>query len=129
MALNIWDFDGLNLFWVSVTFQKKSYDMLPKKIKIILKYLLLIKGLAAKIHMCEFGYSNCPFSYKLCFWSENLFQKKNKWEEGTKLKYKFKKEEKKGEAGGGGGGGGDGKFIWMTQLWGAIPPQPFSPMP
>jgi hypothetical protein len=97
MALKIWDFDGFILFfWVSVTFQDFSYDMLHKKIKIILNYFLLKKGLSANIHMCEFGYSNCPFSYKLCFWSENLFQKKNKWEEGTKLKYKFKKEEKKG---------------------------------
>jgi hypothetical protein len=51
------------IFWVSVTFQDFSYDMLPKKIKIILNYFLSEKELSAKIHMFEFGYSNCPFSY------------------------------------------------------------------
>jgi hypothetical protein len=67
--------------------------MLPKKFFKIWIFFVK-KGLSAKIHVCEFRCSNCPFSYKLCFWSEILFQKKNKWEEGRKWKYKLKKEGK-----------------------------------
>jgi hypothetical protein len=124
MALKIWDFDSFIYFLVSVAFQDFSYDMLPKKIKIILNYFLLKKGLSAKIHMCEFGYSNCPFSYKLCFWSENLFQKKSKWEEGTMWKYKLKKEEKKG----GGGGCVENLFSWRNYE-GLSPLNPSLPCP
>jgi hypothetical protein len=46
MALKIGDFDGLQKkFGASVTFQDLSYNMLPKKIQIILNYFLLKKGL------------------------------------------------------------------------------------
>jgi hypothetical protein len=101
MALKIWDFDSSIFFWVSVTFKDFSYDMLPKKINFILNFPLLKKGSSAKIHACEFRRSIRPFSQKLCFWSEILFQKKYKWEEGRKWKYKFQKEgkAKKGKGG------------------------------
>jgi hypothetical protein len=50
-----------------------------------------------------FGYPNCPFfSCKLCFWSENLFQKKTSGVKGESEKINKMGGKGKRKKGGGG---------------------------
>jgi hypothetical protein len=82
---------------VSLIFQDLSYDMMSKNFYFNLKFLLVKKRVVGQIHTCEFGCPNCPFFCKLCFWSENSFQKKSGGQgESEKINKKGGKGIKKG---------------------------------
>jgi hypothetical protein len=63
-------------FWVSVTFQDLSYNMLPKKIKFILIFFLLKEGSSDKFTRVNLVAQTAHFLVNYVF-GQNICSKKN----------------------------------------------------
>ncbi len=67
---------------MSVTFQDLSYNMLPKKIKIILNYLLLKEGSSAKFTRVNLVAQTTHFLVNYVFRQKICSKEKNRGERG-----------------------------------------------